>query len=212
MSWSPHRPGLFVSNCRNSNRRSSSNSSSMESRQAAVNSRYSQELSPFTSKAFAVFFARSFEMPTDSRAALRHRVTTLHAWDPYTSSGVSRTPLLSVSNVMKSFANLSMHVQFAATWPLHEAFTPPVALRQKALWQGDRSLHVSTAAQSFSKSSEDTSSHRMRRMKQKGDRKATAPLLAAFSATRAVGFQRQLVSPGPPAQAARSVSGRSRGR
>mmetsp|Transcript_48361 Transcript_48361/g.138134 ORF Transcript_48361/g.138134 Transcript_48361/m.138134 type:complete len:321 (-) Transcript_48361:576-1538(-) len=112
----------FLNSCRSM----PSNSSLRDRMQAAANSRYSHELSPFTSSAAAAFLAEILSIPKLCSAA-----TTSHR---------SRTPLLSVSNFEKTRANLLM--------PSH----PAASFRQKALCIGLLSRHVCTASHRLSMS------------------------------------------------------------
>mmetsp|Transcript_58000 Transcript_58000/g.169565 ORF Transcript_58000/g.169565 Transcript_58000/m.169565 type:complete len:616 (-) Transcript_58000:545-2392(-) len=128
-SWGRSSPRPNLSNVRNSWRSSSSNFSSREDRQAATNSRYSQELSPLTSSAEAAFLAVDLSMPSCCRADI--------------TSPLSKMPLWSLSNFVKMLANLLMHVHPTAIFK-HSARCIGLRWRQLsiALHRADTSFSV----------------------------------------------------------------------
>mmetsp|Transcript_82742 Transcript_82742/g.208238 ORF Transcript_82742/g.208238 Transcript_82742/m.208238 type:complete len:225 (-) Transcript_82742:1039-1713(-) len=127
ISFSRNSPFLPLSKVRNSCRSNSSNWSSSEDRQAATNSRYSQELSLFMSNAAAVLRAVALSMPRLIKAA--------------TTSCLSKTPLQSASNLENKRANLLMAVQ------------PTAIFRHRARCIGLLSRQYATDLQSESTSS-----------------------------------------------------------
>mmetsp|Transcript_22853 Transcript_22853/g.53462 ORF Transcript_22853/g.53462 Transcript_22853/m.53462 type:complete len:202 (-) Transcript_22853:940-1545(-) len=118
----------------NSWRRSSSNSASKEDKQAAANSKYSQDPSWFTSRAEAMSAAWLCSRPSFVKAG--------------TISELSSTPLLSVSICEKRLANFFRHVH------------PTAIFKHKARCIGFRPLHSRTA---FTKASRSFGERQLRR-------------------------------------------------